>query len=133
VVGVTAQLTLLPELEPNDFEGRGSVYWLTDWLLLKPGYSGRSRPDCFKQRSGELRGNIFGWLPGTKADERAIHDRLEPWRFAGEWCGLPTDPAELAWLLREMSRLRPVPGGPPPEDAFMRVLANNLRPMLRAA
>ena len=80
---VTAQLTLLPELEPDD--DSGTVYFLTDLRLIKVGYTGRSRPDCLKQRSGELRGHIIGWLPGTEDDERAYQAPLARWNCGGEW------------------------------------------------
>jgi hypothetical protein len=115
------QLTLMPELD--DVPTRtGIVYLMTDGYLLKWGYTGRG----IRQRSGELRAQVVGFMAGTRDDEAAFHETVRRWCVGGEWFSLPDDPAMLYWLqltVRGLGGWRGVPA----EEVLARIITANLR------
>lgn len=117
------QLTLLPELPDSRAEPRlGVVYLMTDGLKLKWGYTSRG----IGQRSGELRAQVIGFRPGTRADETACRDMVRRWCIGGEWFSLPDDPGAFRWLqlaVRNLGGWRGIPA----EEVLARVIAANLR------
>ena len=115
------QLTLLPELPDSDAR-TGIVYLMTDGLKLKWGYTGRG----IRQRSGELRAQVVGFMTGTRDDEARFHDIVRRWCVGGEWFSLPDDPAVLYWLqltVRGLGGWRGIPA----EEVLARIVAANLR------
>lgn len=115
------QLTLLPEL-PDSSAKTGIVYLMTDGLKLKWGYTSRG----IRQRSGELRAQVVGFMTGTREDEDRFHDMVRRWCVGGEWFSLPDDPAVLYWLqltVRSLGGWRGVPA----EEVLARVISANLR------
>jgi hypothetical protein len=114
------QETLFPELVATS---TGIVYLMTDGYLLKFGYSSRGTP---KPRSGELRATVIGFMPGTRADERAYLDSVKRWSVGGEWFRVPDDPDALAALMTT-TRLMGQWKGVRAADAVLRVIAANLR------
>src|SRR5258708_2650743 len=119
------QLTLLPEL-PDSPDRLGVVYLMTDGYLLKWGYTGRSLPGGLRQRSGELRAQIIGFKPGTKADEARHQEYVGRWCVGGEWFRLPDDPAVLYWL-QVMVQGMGGWGGRQASELLARVIVANLR------
>lgn len=117
------QLTLLPDLPGTPAEPRtGIVYLMTDGLKLKWGYTSRG----VRQRSGELRAQVIGFMPGTRKDETAFREMVRRWCIGGEWFSLPDDPAALYWLhltARSLGGWRGVSA----TEALTRVIAANLR------
>lgn len=73
------QLTLLPKLEPEPFVGK--VYFMTDGLRIKIGYT--ERPP--KRRGGELKTEVIYVMSGDELAERREHKRWEANRINGEW------------------------------------------------
>jgi hypothetical protein len=121
---MTEQLTLLPEFDDVP-EQAGIVYLMTDGLMLKFGYV--SRPERLKQRKGELRAQIIGFVPGTTADEDAYLKHVEKWLIPGtEWFRLPHSPDDLYWLWCIAKHFGGWKGCPAPE-MLSRVIAANLR------
>lgn len=86
----TQQLTLF-DIQPS---GRGSVYaLLMPSHAIKLGFTGRP----VRVRAAELGGQLLASCPGTRDDERWIHERLEAWRIgrtedfwpaAEVWCAV---------------------------------------------
>ena len=112
-----AQLTLLPEYEePYPFIGR--IYWMTDGVRIKIGYT--ERPP--KRRGGELKTEIIYVQPGDELAERREHKRWSANRIGmTEWfeakyrilvwlalqVNASTDPAAaraLEWLASNLDR-----------------------------
>jgi len=115
------QLTLLPEL-PESPGRAGVVYLMTDGYLLKWGYTARS----IRQRSGELRAQVIGFMTGTREDEARMHAMVRRWCVGGEWFRLPDDPVTLHWLqlmVRNLGGWRGISA----EKALAVVIAANLR------
>jgi hypothetical protein len=119
---MTQQLTLLPDLPGLPSGRNGIVYLMTDGLLLKWGYTSRG----LRQRSGELRAQIIGFLCGTREDEARYHELMRPWCIGGEWFSVPDDPAVLdsLWLIvYGLGQWKNIPA----TRAFAHVIAANLR------
>ena len=115
------QVTLFPMPVTN--QAPSIVYLMTDWYLLKFGWSGRSTP---KPRSGELRASVIGFQPGSRADEKAHLAMVQKWCRGGEWFAVPDDPAVLHWLwlvAHGMGQWKGIPA----TESLARVIANNLR------
>lgn len=115
------QLTLLPEL-PDSLPRTGIVYLMTDGYLLKWGYTSRG----IRQRSGELRAQVIGFMSGTREDEDRYHEMVRRWNVGGEWFSLPDDPAVLYWLqltVRGLGGWHGIPG----EEVLARIISANLR------
>lgn len=121
MVTALTQLTLLPEL-PDRPAGTGIVYLMTDWFLLKWGYTGRG----LRQRSGELRAQVVGFMPGTREDEARFHDTMRSWCVGGEWFRVPDTRDGLYWLQLTVRGLGQW-GGVPAEEVLAQVVANNIR------
>lgn len=118
------QETLFPELPAStSISAAGIVYLMTDGYLLKYGYSGRGTP---KPRSGELRATVIGFMPGTRADEKAYLASVKRWSVGGEWFRVPDDPAALAGLMAT-AKLMGQWKGVRATDVLLRVIAANLR------
>lgn len=113
--------TLFPEL-PETRTSTGIVYLMTDWMLLKWGYTARG----IRQRSGELRAHVIGFTAGTREDETQMHAMVKRWCIGGEWFSLPDDPAVLYWLQLTVRNLGGW-NGCRAEELLARVIANNLR------
>lgn len=113
---------------PGQLIVTGIVYLMTDWYLLKWGFSSRATP---KPRSGELRASVIGFMPGTRADEKAYLASVKRWTEGGEWFRVPDDPQAL-WSLMNCAKLLGQWQGVPATESLARVIANNLR-MRRAA
>lgn len=123
VIALT-QLTLLPELPPGRPRA-GIVYLMTDWYMLKWGWSGRSTP---AQRSGELRASPIGFMPGSRADEDAYKRAFSRWCVGGEWFCVPNGPdggtdLHNLWLIAAgLGQWKGVPA----TESLARVIANNI-------
>lgn len=115
------QLTLLPDL-PDDLIKVGTVYLMSDGLKLKWGYTSRS----VRQRSGELRAQVIGFMSGTREDERDLHALVKRWNVGGEWFSVPYDPGVLHRLQCIVDRLEGLDGHDP-RVIFAVIVANNLR------
>lgn len=121
------QISLLPEFDDvPEQAGTGIVYLMTDWYMLKWGWSGRSTP---APRSGELRASPIGFMPGSRADEDAYKRAFSRWCIGGEWHCVPYGPAGAAdlhtlWLIVQgMGQWKGVPA----TESLARVIANNMR------
>lgn len=85
------QLSLLPQPEPDPFVGR--VYWMTDGIRIKIGYT--ERPP--KRRGGELKLEIIYIAPGDELAERREHKRWAANRIGTtEW--FEPDFTFIIWL-----------------------------------
>ena len=113
---------------PGQAVTTGIVYLMTDWYLLKWGFSARATP---KPRSGELRASVIGFKPGTRDDEKSYLASVKRWNAGGEWFHIPDDPQAL-WSLMNTAKLLGQWQGIPATESLARVIANNLR-MRRAA
>ena len=113
---------------PGQIVAAGIVYLMTDWYLLKWGFSSRATP---KPRSGELRASVIGFMPGTRGDEKSHLASVKRWTEGGEWFRVPDDPQAL-WSLMNTAKLLGQWQGIPATESLARVIANNLR-MRRAA
>lgn len=120
--GPSRQEDLFPDLPVAETRA-GIVYLMTDWYLLKWGWTGEASP---KPRSGQLRASIIGFKAGTRNDERAYLDYVKHWSVGGEWFRVPTNGPDLYWL---MLAARDLGGwkGVSAQEALMRVIANNLK------
>lgn len=101
----------------------GIVYLMTDWYMLKWGWSGRSTP---KPRSGELRASPIGFMVGSRADEAVYKRQFKRWCIGGEWFTVPAsgDDLYLLWLIAaNLGQWKGIPA----TEALARVIANNLR------
>jgi hypothetical protein len=114
------QLTLLPEL-PGAAARAGTVYLMSDGYKLKWGYTSRG----IRQRSGELRALVIGFMSGTRDDERDLHAMVKRWNVGGEWFSMPDDPAVFHRLRRLVGRLEG--GGSDPNLVFDVICTNNFR------
>ena len=83
------QLTLLPD--PPRASHPGIVYFMTDGYLIKIGYS--SRP--VKYRSVEVRATVLAFQPGSRTEERQLHQIFKRWCVGSEWFRVPDEPTAL--------------------------------------
>jgi|SRR6516162_1789887 hypothetical protein len=117
------QLTLLPD--PPRASHPGIVYFMTDGYLIKIGYS--SRP--VKYRSVEVRATVLAFQPGSRTEERQLHQIFKRWCVGSEWFRVPDEPTaltELRLLVQEW-------GGQHGLTILDRVIAANLRRVAIAA
>lgn len=110
------QMTMLPGGDSRT----GFVYLMTDGMLLKVGYTGRSSP---RQRSGELRASLVCFWVGTRDDEARLKAQLNPWCVGGEWFRLPDNGPMLSVLREKIGKW----GGQAGLQRLDWVIANNLR------
>jgi hypothetical protein len=119
---MSGQLTLLPELPEEPPKGGGICYLMTDGLKLKFGFTTRS----IRQRRGELRATIVGYMTGTRADERDLHAMVKKWALGGEWFTVPDNPSVYHELRCLVDKLTGV-GGADPRQIFDTIVAHHLR------
>lgn len=77
-----------PELMPNldRLKAAGHIYYLQDVSFIKIGFAsdvGR-RMDSYATHRAQV--ILLGAHPGTRADEKALHEKFKPWRLdSREW------------------------------------------------